>query len=105
MDAEKRMSPETTVVATKEQASADLGGEVAILHLKNGIYYGLDPIGARIWNLIQEPRTVSEVRDTLLAEYDVDADRCERDLLALLTQLAENDLIHIVDADDAEPHK
>ena len=102
MDAEKKISLETTVVATKEQASADLGGEAAILNLKNGIYYGLDQVGARIWSLIQEPRTVREVREMLVEEYDVDADRCERDLYALLRQLAENDLIDTVD--DAAPH-
>jgi len=96
MCADKKIALGTTVVATKEQASADLGGETAILNLKNGVYYGLDPIGARIWNLIQEPRTVREVREMLLKEYDVDADLCERDLFALLQQLAENDLIDIV---------
>ncbi|MEI7827551.1 MAG: PqqD family peptide modification chaperone [Euryarchaeota archaeon] len=71
MGADKKIALETTVVATKEQASADLGGETAILNLKNGVYYGLDPVGARIWNLIQEPRTVREVREMLLKEYDV----------------------------------
>jgi hypothetical protein len=102
MGADKTISLETTVVAAKEQASADLGGEAAILNLKSGVYYGLNPVGARIWALIQEPRTVREVREMLLEEYDVDADRCERDLLAILRQLAENTLIDIVD--DAAPH-
>jgi hypothetical protein len=46
---------------------------------------------------VQAPRTVREVRDTLLAEYDVDLDRCERDLIAFLEQLAGNNLIDIVD--------
>jgi hypothetical protein len=101
MEAEKKISLETTVIATKEQASADLGGGAAILNLKNGVYYSLDSVGACIWDFIQEQRTVREVREMLLEEYDVDADRCERDLFALLSQLAENDLI---DIDDAAPH-
>jgi hypothetical protein len=49
-------SRHSIVVATKDQVSSDLGGEVAILDLKAGVYYGLDTVGARIWNLIQEPR-------------------------------------------------
>ena len=84
---------ESTVVVSKEQASADLGEEAAILNLKNGVYYGLDPVGARIWKLIQTPRTVREVRDALLEEYDVEADRCEQDLIALLQQLDANELM------------
>ena len=45
--------------------------EAAILNLKTGIYYGLDPVGARIWNLIQTPRQLKEILETLLNEYDV----------------------------------
>jgi len=96
MAAQKGISLDTSVVASKEQASADLGGEAAVLNLKNGIYYGLNPVGARIWNIIQAPRTVREVRDTLIDEYDVDSDRCERDLVTLLQQLVEHDLVDIV---------
>ena len=96
MAAQKGISLDTSVVASKEQASADLGGEAAVLNLKNGIYYGLNPVGARIWDLVQTPHTVREVRDTLIDEYDVDSDRCERDLVALLQQLVEHDLVDIV---------
>ena len=85
----------STVVATKEQVSANLAGEGVILHLKDGVYYGLDPVGARIWELIQEPKTVNDVRDTILREYDVEPDRCERDLLALLQELAGRGLIEV----------
>lgn len=97
MAAQRKITLDATVVASKDQASADLGDEAAILNLKDGVYYGLDPVGARIWNLVQAPRTVREVRDTLLDEYDVDADRCELDLVALLEQLQQHDLITVVD--------
>jgi len=50
------LSEESRLVVSKDQVSCDLAGEAAILNLKNGVYYGLDPVGARIWNLIQEPR-------------------------------------------------
>jgi len=73
-----------------------LGGGTATSTSKM-VYQGLDPVGARIWKLIQTPRTVREVRDTLLEEYDVEAERCEKDLIALLQELAKNDLIDIVD--------
>jgi hypothetical protein len=84
-----------TVVVSKDQVSCDLAGEAAILNLKNSVYYGLDPIGARIWNLIQTPNSVSAVRDVILQEYDVDAEDCERDLLQLLQKLATEGLIEI----------
>ena len=90
------ISKDTVVVASQELAAADLGEEVAILNLANGVYYSLNPVGARIWNLIQEPRSVRDVCKTLVAQYDVDTDRCEQDAIALLQQLVENDLVDVV---------
>ena len=85
------------VVAARDQVSCDVGGEAAILQLASGVYYGLDAVGSRIWALLQQPRTVREIRDTLLAEYEVPAKRCERDLLGLLQALAAEQLIEVQD--------
>jgi Coenzyme PQQ synthesis protein D (PqqD) len=87
----------STVVAAKDQASSDLGGEVAILDLKGGMYYGLDEVGARIWELIQAPKTVVDIEAILLSEYEVEPERCRHDLIALLQRLAEEELIEIRD--------
>ena len=94
---ERMLSGRSIVVAAKEQVSCNLAEEAVILNLKAGVYYGLNPVGARIWNLIQEPRTVDEIRDAILEEYDVDPDRCERDLLVLLRDLAAKELIRTKD--------
>jgi hypothetical protein len=92
------VSGHSSVVAAKDQVSSDLGKEVAILDLKAGVYYGLDDVGAQVWNLIQRPRTVNEIRDILLEKYDVERERCERDLLALLRRLAAEGLIEVKDS-------
>jgi hypothetical protein len=85
----------SVVVAAKDHVSCDLVGEAVILHLKSGVYYGLNTVGARVWSLIQEPKTVDALLVTLLDEYDVDSGRCEFDLLALLSELKDNDLLEI----------
>ena len=91
------ISIHSTVVAAKDQLSCDLAGEAAILNLANGVYYGLDPVGARIWNLIRESKTLIEIRDAILNEYDVAPGRCESDLLALLQKLADEGLTEVKD--------
>ena len=83
------------VVASPDQVSADLGGEAAILSFNTGLLYGLDDVGVRIWNLIQEPQLVADVRDVLLAEYDVSRTVLERDLLHVLNELREQELIAV----------
>jgi len=89
------ISTENVVVASEEHVSADLDSESVILSLKNGTYYGLDPLGAHIWELIQKPRPVLEVRDAILSEYDVSAEQCETDLIALLDELESEGLIEV----------
>ena len=85
----------SSVVLTKDQISADLSGEAAILNLKSGVYFGLNTVGARIWNLVQEPKTVNDIRDTLIEEFDVEPDQCEADLFALLKELFSHGLIEV----------
>jgi Coenzyme PQQ synthesis protein D (PqqD) len=91
------------VGATRHQVSCTLGDEAAILNLKNTVYYGLNPVGARVWSLVQQSRTVKEIRDTLVDEYDVNAEQCERDLLKLLENMREQGLIEVREATQAAP--
>src|SRR5579863_7906757 len=91
------ISERSVVVAVKDQVSCDLAGEAAILNIKSGVYYGLDPVGARIWSLMQEPRAVAQIQEAITGEYDVEPDRCARDLIALLEKLFEEGLIEVKD--------
>jgi hypothetical protein len=95
---DRGLSVHSIVIATSEQVSCPLGEESAILNLKNTVYYGLNPVGARVWNLLQQPRTVGELRDAILDEYDVEAGRCESDLLALLEKMRSEGLIQVTSA-------
>ena len=92
------ISDRSVVVAARDQVSCDLAGEAAILNIKSGVYYGLDPVGARIWTLVQEPRKVAEIQTAITEEYDVEPERCARDLTGLLEKLLEEGLIEVRDA-------
>lgn len=91
----------SVVEAVQDQVSSDLDDEAVILNMTKGVYYGLNPSGAKIWKLVQQPRLVREIRDVLLEEYEVDAKRCEADLIALLSQMADQGLIEVRDAQPA----
>lgn len=73
----------------------DLEGELVLLNLKTGVYFGIDPIGTRIWHLMQEHRSLREIRDALLEEYEVTKRQCEDDLLRFVGLLREKDLIEV----------
>lgn len=89
------LSIRSIVIAAPDQVSCPLGEESAILNVRNTVYYGLNPVGARVWNMLQQPKTVEELRDTLVGEYDVELENCERDLLDLLEKLRAEGLIHV----------
>lgn len=87
--------PSSVVVCADENLFCELQGEAVVLNLKSGTYFGLNPWGTRIWELIREPTKVSNLLQELLNEYEVDASRCEAELLSFLKQLHANDLIEV----------
>jgi hypothetical protein len=76
----------------------DLHGEGVLLNLKTGVYLGLDPVGTRVWQLLEKRDLVSDILDTMLLEYDVDRQRCTEDLLALMSDLEKHGLVTLTDA-------
>ena len=73
----------------------DLQGELVLLNLNTGVYFGLDSVGTRIWNLLQEHRSLQMVLDALLQEYDVTEAQGRQDLLTLVSQMREKGLIEV----------
>ena len=93
------IAPDASVVAAPErQISTTLAGEVVILDVDRGVYFGLAEVGTLIWNMLQTRRRVSEILDRIISEYDVRRDVAEADLHALLADLAERGLIEIDDS-------
>ena len=92
------LSDPSVVVAMKEHVSCPLGDDVVILNLKAGLYFSLGNVGAKVWELIQQPTTVGAVRRAILEAFEVAPDVCERDLRALLHELADRNLIEVRDA-------
>jgi hypothetical protein len=82
-------------VAAPDQVSSELDGDAVILNLNSGVYFGLDPVGARVWELLQQPRTIDEIRGAMLHEFDVDPDQCHRDLVELLEQMRTKGLVNV----------
>ena len=97
----RTISLQSTVAAASDAVSCDLDAEAIILSVRTGTYYGLDAVGHRVWQLLQQPRTVMALRDVVLTEFEVGAERCERELLLLLEDLEHNQLVEVRDADAA----
>ena len=86
---------ETKIKIPKDILFRELEGEAVLLNLKTGVYFGLNPLGTRIWHLMQKLGSLKPALKTLLAEYTVDASRCEADLRDLAASLHKSGLIQI----------
>ena len=90
-------APSVTLAATLHR-SADvmqqvLGDEIVLLDMKGEQYFGLDPVGARIWTLLDGRRSLEDVLAMLHAEYDADRDVLGSDLLLLAQSLLDAGLV------------
>lgn len=82
------------ITISDEVVAREVGGEMVLLDLASGQYFGLDPVGARIWELLSErPQSVAELADIIEAEFDAPRATIEGDILALAQQLREKELI------------
>lgn len=72
-----RITMQSTVCAAKNQVSCDLAGEAVILSLDQGMYYTMNPVGARIWSMLQTSMPVQEILDSLMSEFEIGAETCE----------------------------
>ena len=70
-----------------------LDGEAVILNLRSGIYFGLDTIGTRMWQLIRDHSSSTQIISILLDEYEVAKDQLEKDLEQLIEDLLGKGLI------------
>ena len=89
------MMPSSKITISPNVVSRAVGEETVILDLESGTYFGLDSIGARVWQMMEEGRTLSEICDVMVAEYDVSRETLEQDAVRLASELAAKRLISI----------
>jgi len=81
------------VNVSSQAVTRQVGDETVILHLGSGTYFGLDAVGGRIWQLMGEGKSLNEICDVVLDEYEVSREDIERDIAALTKDLLAHDLV------------
>ncbi|MHB1312596.1 MAG: PqqD family protein [Gemmatimonadaceae bacterium] len=87
------LSLDDTLVVSTDQVAADLSGEVVILGMKEGAYFSVSAVAARVWALLQTPRRLCDIVTTLMSEYDVSAGQCATEVLEFAEDLAARGLV------------
>lgn len=88
----------STIVARHEEPVAvEVDRTVVMMSIDQGMYFGLEGTGPRIWALLDQPRSVGSVCDALISEFDVDAEECRREVIDFLEELRRAQLIRVHD--------
>ncbi len=85
----------TMLRAADDVLRRSAGVETVLLDLDSEEFYGLDGVGARVFDLLEQPSRLDDVIDTVLAEYDVDRKTLAADVTALVTELLQKKLLVI----------
>jgi hypothetical protein len=91
------MSLSSKVVVPPQVIARQVGDEQVLLDLASGKYFGLDPVGARAWALLVEGKTISQVCDAMVDEYDVTRATLEKDILTLVQTMVDRKLVGVVE--------
>lgn len=83
---------------TSQQIASKVAGEIVILNHSKGAYYGLDEVGALVWDSLEKgPQTIDSLCETVSGEYDIDNESCKNDIDSLLQDLVSEKLVEIID--------
>jgi hypothetical protein len=91
------MNLNQTITPSPDVISQEVSGETVLLDLQSENYFGLDEVGTRIWQLIKETDDLRSIYNTLLDEYEVEEERLEKDLEALLGEISDLGLVKLTD--------
>lgn len=89
------LSPDARVVRAPGHLEEEIDGQVVLLSIEAGNYYGLDDIGSEIWGVLKTETTVAVLCEALSARYGAPADVVARDVVAFLSHLAKHGLIYV----------
>ena len=92
------LKEDTVITLAPDHLSTTLDGDTYVLELSKGMYFELNDVAGRVWELLREPTTIAEVSRRIAAEYDVEPDRCIDDVRAFGVTLADEGLIVTVSA-------
>ncbi len=96
MSADEPLTLDTMVAASSGMMVSEVDGELVMMDIERGTYYGLDPMAARIWQAVAEPTRIVDLCDTLMQRFEVDPDTCHAEVLAFVGDLRREGLVRSV---------
>jgi len=87
MDTNTKIGLNTTISRSDTILASDLGEEFVMMNINSGTYFNLVEVGARVWGMMEKEVTISDIRDKLVSEYDIDPETCANEVIAFAEEM------------------
>ena len=94
-ESDMAVAPTSQVSRNEAIVFTDLDDTIVMMDVDEGQYYELDPVGARIWTLLETGRSAADLCDVLAGEFEIDPDTCRRDTLQFLKEASAMRIVHV----------
>lgn len=94
---ELAITPSSVVVWSQEPLSAEIDGEIVLMRVTDGLYFGLDTVGSDVWRKLAQPVKIADLCVSLAERYEADPGVIEQDVLELISKLYERQLVEVLE--------
>jgi hypothetical protein len=95
LSAHSEITDATLISRSPSVLTAEADGEIVMMSVEQGRYFGLDDIGSDIWGRIEPPCSFAALIEALAAQYDADHATIAADVQGLLVSMAAQDVVRL----------
>ena len=89
------LEPSQNIGRHPDMISAEIGGEAIMMSIEKGAYFGLNPVATRIWDLLEQPKTIAELVQAITDEYDVSVEQAAADVQEFVADMIERGIAQL----------
>lgn len=89
------MTPDSVVTRSDEIVAGVVDADVMMMSIESGKYFHLNTSAGRIWDMLEQPRTVSELCEMLSRDFKVTPEDCQKEVLHFLDELASRKIVKV----------
>jgi hypothetical protein len=89
------LTPSSLLIRSSDLIATEMDGDIVMMHISSGQYFGISGVGPRIWALLERPITLDALIATIVNEYIVDEQTCRNDIQAFMQNLLDQGAAHI----------
>ena len=83
------------IVRNPDMLATDMDGEIVMLSIEQGEYFGIGGVGTLVWELLDEPVSIGALCDVICSKFDVDEARCQADMLSFVNEMVQNKAVFL----------